>query len=91
MPWTASRLLKAVLGEATAEAWRDPSGAIALLHVALDAWRERRLTRRREAEAHEVFANGQRTIQREPGPAEFPFGGAGLIEDEPLGRGCQLG
>jgi trk system potassium uptake protein len=33
VPWTASRLLKTVLGEATAEAWRDPSGAVALLHV----------------------------------------------------------
>ncbi|MCU1655945.1 MAG: Trk system potassium uptake protein TrkA [Pseudonocardiales bacterium] len=33
VPWTASRLLKSVLGEATAEAWRDPSGAVALLHV----------------------------------------------------------
>ena len=26
VPWTAGRLLKAVLGDATAEAWRDPSG-----------------------------------------------------------------
>ena len=25
VPWTASRLLKSVLGESTAEAWRDPS------------------------------------------------------------------
>lgn len=33
VPWTSARLLKAVLGEATAEAWRDPSGAVALLHV----------------------------------------------------------
>ncbi len=33
VPWTASRLLKAVLGEATAEVWRDPSGAVAMLHV----------------------------------------------------------
>jgi trk system potassium uptake protein TrkA len=34
VPWTSSRLLKAVLGETTAEAWRDPSGAIALMAVA---------------------------------------------------------
>jgi trk system potassium uptake protein TrkA len=34
VPWTSSRLLKAVLGETTAEAWRDPSGAIALIAVA---------------------------------------------------------
>ncbi len=33
VPWTASRLLKAVLGETTAEAWRDPSGEIAMLAV----------------------------------------------------------
>jgi trk system potassium uptake protein TrkA len=33
VPWTASRLLKSVMGDVTAEAWRDPSGAIAMLHV----------------------------------------------------------
>src|SRR5581483_5180289 len=33
VPWTSSRLLKAVLGETTAEAWRDPSGAVVLLAV----------------------------------------------------------
>ena len=33
VPWTAARLLKSVLGEATAEAWRDPSGKIALVQV----------------------------------------------------------
>jgi trk system potassium uptake protein TrkA len=36
VPWTASRLLKSVLGETTAEAWRDPSGAVAMLHVTPD-------------------------------------------------------
>jgi trk system potassium uptake protein TrkA len=45
VPWTASRLLKEVLGVATAEAWRDPSGAIALLHVAPhEGWVGHRLT-----------------------------------------------
>jgi trk system potassium uptake protein TrkA len=34
VPWTSGRLLKAVLGETTAEAWRDPSGAVALIAVA---------------------------------------------------------
>jgi trk system potassium uptake protein len=34
VPWTASRLLKSVLGESTAEAWRDPTGAVALVGVA---------------------------------------------------------
>jgi trk system potassium uptake protein len=33
VPWTASRLLKSVLGETSVEAWRDPSGAIAMLHI----------------------------------------------------------
>jgi trk system potassium uptake protein TrkA len=33
VPWTAGRLLKTLLGEATAEVWRDPSGKIAMLHV----------------------------------------------------------
>jgi trk/ktr system potassium uptake protein len=33
VPWAASRLLRAVLGEATAEVWRDPSGAVTLVHV----------------------------------------------------------
>ena len=34
VPWTSARLLKAVLGETTAEVWRDPSGAVALVAVA---------------------------------------------------------
>lgn len=34
VPWTSSRLMKAVLGETTAEAWRDPSGHVALITVA---------------------------------------------------------
>ena len=33
VPWAANRLLRAVLGEATAEVWRDPSGTVALVHV----------------------------------------------------------
>jgi trk system potassium uptake protein TrkA len=33
VPWTSARLLKAVLGETTAEAWRDPSGAVAVVAV----------------------------------------------------------
>jgi trk system potassium uptake protein len=39
VPWTSSRLLKAVLGEKTAEAWRDPTGAVALVAVApVESW-----------------------------------------------------
>jgi trk system potassium uptake protein TrkA len=33
VPWTSSRLFKAVLGETTAEAWRDPSGSVALFAI----------------------------------------------------------
>jgi len=39
VPWTASRLLKILLGERTAEAWRDPSGSVALVQVTPhDGW-----------------------------------------------------
>ena len=39
VPWTSSRLMKAVLGETTAEVWRDPSGGVALMAVAAnEAW-----------------------------------------------------
>ncbi len=45
VPWTASRLLKAVLGEATSEAWRDPSGAVALVAVSPhEGWIGRSIT-----------------------------------------------
>jgi trk system potassium uptake protein TrkA len=45
VPWTAGRLLKSVLGEATSEAWRDPSGAVAMLLVAPhEGWVGHRLT-----------------------------------------------
>jgi trk system potassium uptake protein TrkA len=33
VPWTSARLLKTLLGETTAEDWRDPSGAVALVAV----------------------------------------------------------
>jgi trk system potassium uptake protein TrkA len=33
VPWTSSRLLKAVLGETTAEAWREPTGEVAVVAV----------------------------------------------------------
>jgi trk system potassium uptake protein TrkA len=45
VPWTSSRLLKRVLGESTAEAWRDPSGAVVMLHVTpAEGWVGHRLT-----------------------------------------------
>jgi trk system potassium uptake protein TrkA len=44
VPWTSSRLLKSLLGEATAEVWRDPSGRIILMHVAPhEGWVGRKL------------------------------------------------
>ena len=33
VPWTAGRLMKSVLGETSAEAWRDPSGAVSVVVV----------------------------------------------------------
>lgn len=36
VPWTANRLLKTLLGDTLAEVWRDPSGAVALVHVEPD-------------------------------------------------------
>ncbi len=45
VPWTANRLLREVLGEATTEAWRDPSGAVTLLRVRPhEGWVGRKLT-----------------------------------------------
>jgi trk system potassium uptake protein len=45
VPWTASRLLKRVLGDSTAEAWRDPSGSVVLVHVTpAEGWIGRKLT-----------------------------------------------
>jgi trk system potassium uptake protein TrkA len=45
VPWTSARLMKAVLGETTAEAWRDPSGAVALVAVTPhEGWIGRPLT-----------------------------------------------
>ena len=36
VPWTANRLLKTLLGDTTSEAWRDPSGAVAMVQVIPD-------------------------------------------------------
>ena len=45
VPWTSGRLLKAVLGETTAIAWRDPSGQVSMVVVAPDeGWVGRPLT-----------------------------------------------
>jgi trk system potassium uptake protein TrkA len=44
VPWTANRLVRRILGESTAEAWRDPSGAVAMLQVLPnEGWIGRRL------------------------------------------------
>jgi trk system potassium uptake protein TrkA len=45
VPWTASRLLKRLLGGNIDEEWRDPTGHIVMLHVVLDeAWVAHKLT-----------------------------------------------
>jgi trk system potassium uptake protein TrkA len=36
VPWTTHRLLSTLLGDKHVEDWRDPSGAVALVQVALD-------------------------------------------------------
>lgn len=36
VPWTSSRLMNAVLGESSAETWRDPSGQVAMIAVRPD-------------------------------------------------------
>jgi trk system potassium uptake protein TrkA len=33
VPWTSNRLMRSVLGDATSEDWRDPSGQVALIQV----------------------------------------------------------
>jgi trk system potassium uptake protein TrkA len=45
VPWTTARLLRRVLGDASAEAWRDPSGVVTLMAVSLhESWAGHRLT-----------------------------------------------
>ncbi len=45
VPWTAGRLMKSVLGETSAEAWRDPSGAVSIVVVVPhEGWVGTRLT-----------------------------------------------
>jgi trk system potassium uptake protein TrkA len=39
VPWTASRLLKNILGGTIDEEWRDPTGQVVMLHVILaESW-----------------------------------------------------
>lgn len=39
VPWTASRLLKNILGGTIDEEWRDPTGQVVMLHVVLaESW-----------------------------------------------------
>jgi trk system potassium uptake protein len=45
VPWTAHRLLSVLLGDKHVEDWRDPSGSVALVQVAVDeGWIGRRLS-----------------------------------------------
>jgi trk system potassium uptake protein TrkA len=44
VPWTASRLLKNILGGTIDEEWRDPTGQVVMLHVVLaESWVGHRL------------------------------------------------
>lgn len=44
VPWTASRLLKSLLGGNIDEEWRDPTGQVVMLHVVLaESWVGHRL------------------------------------------------
>lgn len=55
VPWTAGRLLKSVLGETTTEAWRDPSGTVALVRVTPhEGWIGHKLTEFEAASASRV-------------------------------------
>jgi trk system potassium uptake protein TrkA len=45
VPWTAHRLLSVLLGDKHVEDWRDPSGSVALVQVAVDeGWIGRKLS-----------------------------------------------
>ncbi|CAN5555392.1 TrkA family potassium uptake protein [soil metagenome] len=45
VPWTASRLLKNILGGTIDEEWRDPTGQVVMLHVVIaESWVGHRLT-----------------------------------------------
>jgi trk system potassium uptake protein len=45
VPWTTHRLLSALLGDKHIEDWRDPSGSVALVQVAVDdGWVGRRVS-----------------------------------------------
>src|SRR6185312_14897577 len=45
VPWTASRLLKTLLGGTIDEEWRDPTGQVVMLHVVLaEGWVGQKVT-----------------------------------------------
>ncbi len=44
VPWTTHRLLSLLLGDKHIEDWRDPSGSVALVQVAVEDWVGRRVT-----------------------------------------------
>ncbi len=55
VPWTAHRLLQQVLGEATTEEWRDPSGRVALVALAMDeSWIGQKVTEIEQATGSRV-------------------------------------
>jgi trk system potassium uptake protein len=75
VPWTAGRLLKAVLGDATAESWRDPSGNIVMLQITpAESWVGRRLV------DFEAATGGRVALLTRFGAGELPTASA-VIQD----------
>ncbi len=73
VPWTAGRLLKSVLGGFTAEAWRDPSGAVAMLHLTPhEGWVGRRLSELEQATGARIAAVTRFGTAELPDPVDDP-------------------
>ncbi|MDQ6849957.1 MAG: TrkA family potassium uptake protein [Actinomycetota bacterium] len=79
VPWTASRLLKSVLGETTAEAWRDPSGKVAMLHVSPhEGWVGHNLA------GFEKATSGRVALITRFGVGQLPDGGTAIQSGDSL-------
>jgi trk system potassium uptake protein TrkA len=71
--------LKSVLGEATAEAWRDPSGSVAMLHLTPDeGWVGRTIAE------FETATGGRVSVLTRFGTGQLPRGEAVLQAGDSL-------
>lgn len=69
VPWTASRLLKNILGGTIDEEWRDPTGQVVMLHVVLsESWVGHRLAAFEEATGARVALVARFGKGELPGP-----------------------